>query len=734
MKKRVKHPLRSPFISPWISWTGLAAVLILAAIAQFLIIQRNNPATLLPGLLLYGLSIGVFIRNIPRPVAGETEKNISLGLWEVGFFLFILILAIGIRVYKYDFFPTGVFMDEACSGWGGLMVSHERFNILAHWKDLNSVVPTMAYMAAAWFSFLKPTQANFLFFSVTVTLLAFPFIYWTFRQLAGPRTALLTLFFLAVSRWHITYSRTGHPAGDILLYIFGSLSFWIYGLRSGKKWVFIPAALLTAGGFYSYLGFVAYPPLLALYFAREWALGHWKARKCAAAFTTAYLAALAAGWPLYRLIIARGGLGNPKDSSFFLSNNNGGFQAILHQFSQTALFFNRQGDSWLVHNLPYHRMLDDVTGVLFVLGFFLALTRLADRKYIYAVLGMAVLSLPAWLSTNPISASRMMGTLPFTGFLAACALEALGSRIQVIAPRAGSKIYALVMVAGLALAAFQNFHIYFREQAEDFDCRRWACLEETVVGNTIQNGGDAYEYYLSPRFYGHYTVLFLGFDQRAHMHPLALPEDLIPRGRPEGRGILFALEEGRTGVRELLQTLYPGGETELAKDSNGHSIVYFYRVPPRLVNQGLALAEKFTHSNFGLRGTYIQSLDWKSHPALVHRDPLLNFTFRNDFPLSQFPPLSIHWTGMMDIPSSGLYHFLALTTDSAKINVDRKTVLDQGNTESKEVFLRKGSHRINVFFQKSEGVDTVFNLLWKRPGAEKYEIIPYTAFKRTPID
>jgi len=128
--------------------------------------------------------------------------------------------------------------------------------------------------------------------------------------------------------------------------------------------------------------------------------------------------------------------------------------------------------------------------------------------------------------------------------------------------------------------------------------------------------------------------------------------------------------------------------------------------------------------NLGLRGIYtIQSPEGKAM-SISRMDPVLNFTFRNDFPVVHFPPLLVHWDGTLEISQDGKFNFLELTTDKGTLSIDGKIVLDGRNNISDAVFLTRGPHRIKVSFEKVSGIDTAFSLLWKRSADQKFEVVP----------
>jgi hypothetical protein len=719
---------------PYIRALILLGSLALAAAGQIFLIQKDNPATLIPGLLLYGLAVIVFLKGLPISLPSISGSHEPFTFFE-GLTLFLIsLVALGMRIYSYGDFPNGIFTDEACSAWAGLKIAHENWSLFQNIWGFFPFYPNYVsntYWSALWFSFFSPTQPHFFLLSVTLSLAAFPFIYYTFRQWAGSRTALLSLYILSVMRWHVTYSRSGHPALEILLYMFGALTFWTKGFRSGKIWSFFPAALLTAAGFEAYQAYYVFIFFLTLYFLFEWRESRWKTKSPWPVLGAVYLVAFAVGWPWFRYLAQRGGLGTPQNGSVFFQFHldGAGLRSLLNHCLESALQFNRTGDSWSIHNLPFHRLLDDITGLFFVLGFFFAWSRLSQRKYLYALMGFLVMSLPAFLSKSPTSASRMMGTTPFIALLVALTLETVEEKIKEIAPKTGPKWWPGLLTGLLAFMTFQNFHTYFDEQVQNYDCRRLDSPQETAVGNAVRNAGNSCEDYLSSRFFGHYTVMFLGYFQMEHMHEMKLPESLMLPNWSPGQSILFAFDEGQIGVKELVRSLYPGGQIQTLEDPQGHTIVFFYKISSEEALKGRKNTKRFLRTGFGLKGTYWSSLYPQSPPVLLHEDPLINFTFRNDFPVRQFPPLKVHWKGFLNVRFKGTYHFLSLATDPVQMALDGKTVLSSENQESKGVLLKKGRCSIEVDFQKLSGTDTALSLLWKKPRSVKYEVIPAMAFR-----
>jgi len=708
---------------------GLVLALGLAITGQFFIIQQNISWTLYPAILSYGLALVFFLKTLGP---SEKEKTLSRSS-EIIALILISLVALFFRLYKLSEFPAGIFTDEACEGWGALRILREGWRPFYDIYHLLVWDPPLYYLLALWFKFVSVSQVHFFLFSVFFSLLSFPLIYWTFRQLAGSRTALLTLFILAVMRWDITYSRDCHPAIQVLFYMFGTLSFWTYAFKTKKGWAFWVGAVFFGLGFYVYQAYKAFLILMVFYAAYELTQPKQKETFFKWRIVEFFGVATALATPLLVFLARSGNVGERESELFIFPGilKGGNPLPLIHHFLATCLMFNREGDGWFVHNLPGHRMLDDVTGIFFVLGFFMALSQAMERKFFYVLTGVGVMCLPAFLSLNPTHASRAFGAIPFVAFLAAHALSRLSQKVGSLKFPTASKISILVLAVLLVFMSFGNYWVYFQRQAKDYSCWRYPSTDETAVGNAILRNGDSCEYFLSPRFFGHYTVLFLGFAQKEHMHRLDIPEALVAAGIPQDRDLFFALEEGQSGRLDLLRDLYPGGTLELLKDPQNHTIVYFYRVQAKGIVMSRDNASKFLRSRFGLTGTYILSPDQASPVTYLHQDAILNFTSRPDFPPSQFSAasLTVHWTGKLWTKVSGSYRFLTLTTDEATLTLDGKPLLDQGNVESKDIFLKPGLHKIRVSFGKTTGINAAFNLLWKVPGQAKFKVVPYTAFK-----
>lgn len=587
-------------------------------------------------------------------------------------------------------------------------------------------IATIYYFLAFWFKLFHPSLIHFFLGSVFLGMASLPLLYFFYRRLAGVPVAMAGIFFLAAMRWHWTYSRDGHPAVEVPLYIGMALVSWIYAVDSMKKWAFLPAGMALAAGLYSYQDLKVLPCLLLIYTFYEWRRCAPFRRKEFLRNAMVYFGAFSVfSIPIFRLMIQWHGIGYREEELVafpLVLREKGWFRGVWDQVIGTAFAFNRAGDTWFYHNIPGHRMLDDVTGILFVLGLGYALFRFKERSSFYAIMGFLAFCLPAFLSVNPNHASRLMGTVPFIVLLCAESLVVLYGAFSAVA---GKFKHFLAPALGLVLifCVYENFRDYFWIQARNEAC--WLVnggASASWIGNAIANDQEDDTYLVCSRFYGHFDIGFLAFSRLDRIFPLSLPQSMDLKDLPKGKGVCLALDQGHTGVLGLFQSLYPGGNLKTLRTPQGVSVAYFYRIPAEEVEHSRGMAG--LPRDFGLEGTY-RALDSRGGRRTLRQvDPILNFTFRNDFPLRNFPPLDVRWKGWLTALRGGNYRFLILTTDRGGLELDGKSILSPDEVSSGVVRLSKGRHRIAANFQKASGKDAAFTLAWEKPGDTCFEVIP----------
>jgi len=139
----------------------------------------------------------------------------------------------------------------------------------------------------------------------------------------------------------------------------------------------------------------------------------------------------------------------------------------------------------------------------------------------------------------------------------------------------------------------------------------------------------------------------------------------------------------------------------------------------------------FPISAHGLRGKYYANPDWQGEPALERIDPRLDVYFH----LTPLPrPYSVEWTGVLDVPESGVYGLGLRAVDQARLYVDGQLAVaatNPGEYAEAPLKLEAGPHDLRITYQDVTGRSRI-HLYWTRPGAEP-EIIPSAYLWPGPI-
>lgn len=713
--RQIRYPL-NPFQWPRIVWA-----LILGGAGQFFLAQSEWAWTLGAGLLFFAAALYLLSRTEKKFVP-ESGKKWSRR-WELSLFLTVLLISFLFRIIQIDSIPSGLHVDQGLTGLSALRILHEGWR--PFFEVFNYQVPEVVlfYQLAAWFGLVGSSLFTFHLFFIFLSLAAFPLIYWTFRQWAGPKTAWLAVFLLAVMRWNVIETRNGYPSGQLPFYTFGTLAFLTYGLQSGKRWAVGVAALFCGIGLYTYQAFKIFPFLLLVYVFWEWRSRRIKLKQPRKVLLLAALGVVVLASPLFTYFLLNGTVGNRERDQFIGTQvlQQKSLAPVVENWVGTALMFNRTGDRNPRHNLPGYRMLDDISGIFFIFGIFYGFRHWKERTYGFALLGLFAFSLPCLLSVDVAHSNRMLGVTPFLCLLTALAMRKIGFQMESILPKKAPRWFFPALAAlVLAVISFQNAYVYFIGQAGNLDCWNAFNPEVTSIGQTIaevnQDFKGRFNFYLTPVYAGNNTVNFLAYSAQENIIPFSPQSFMKPVPPLMWQNSVFILDEGKSGTFDFLKTLFPGGVEDQMKDPQGRTVVYFYSPFLKQLEESKGWAQ-------GLRGTYISSSRWTDPPAATRIDPVLNFTDKKDFPFTQYPPFRMRWTGRLIVPQTGLYEFHLLTTDQAQLKLDGKEV----NPDNLQLFV-KGLHPIEVLAEKDSGDSMALHLLWKPPGATDWSVVPATAF------
>lgn len=565
-----------------LKWAGMFFGFFLAAAGVFFLHQRFQPETLWTGFFLVLAGSGLWIWRFHSFSNEKTLENVPrFGLNEGIAFLFVFLVAVFWRIYRILEVPSGLFIDTGFQGYSALRILHEGWHPPYYLSEPYSKSTLPLYVLALWLKIFDEGKAGIISFFVTVSVMVFPFAYWTFREWMKPLAALTALFFLALMRWHWNFSRNCHPGTLSLFFMLATAAFFLLGMRTAKKRWFILGGLFFGMGAYTYQIYKVFPLLVFLWITYE-AFFHGALFKKRIKGIGLFLAiGFCIALPEILFWMKRGTLGEREAQIFILKQIDAeSLRFLWENIKRTFLMFHRFGDENARHNIPGWPMLDPVTGLFFALGSFLALYHWKKRWGFYPLAGLVVMSLPAVLAPEHPHAARMLGATPFIAALGALPVflivEEWSKNKQESIVQKGITIFLFVL--SLAVMQAANFKAYFIQHGKNNTAYHWYDRPENWIAEKILEHGKGWEAHVSAQYEDHYTLKFMVYRFLSHIHRFLLPGGEFP-ARTGEKGLLFFLPPQKKAALDYLQKLYPKGEVEEAYDLERQVYMVLFRVP-----------------------------------------------------------------------------------------------------------------------------------------------------------
>jgi len=396
--------------------------------------------------------------------------------YALAFMTLALLVAALLRLPQLTEVPPGVHYDEAAYGLnaGDIGLRGDRPIFIPSFTGREVLFLYAAGgMAAALGNTLFALRLTAAFFG----LLTVAATYWLGREmLADRRIALLAAALLAVSFWHVLFSRLGFRVISQPLLTALAVAALFRGLRGGRwPWLWLAGVLigLTA---YTYLAARLFPILLAfallplLLDPRTRAL---RARQLLLVGLVAFLTAL----PLLAYFVAHPDAFWVRIGQVAPGTTTGEALSLTESLLRSLGMFFLAGDPYLRFNLPGRPLFDFATGGLLLAGWIVGVARYRRLFYdwqraavLLLLLAPLVMILPTALAVNEIVPSnlRALGLIPFVFFLPPIGLIALLRDVERRFGRPNLTV-AVQIVALLLLWAGGQWtqHLYFRVWATD---------------------------------------------------------------------------------------------------------------------------------------------------------------------------------------------------------------------------------------------------------------------------
>jgi hypothetical protein len=340
------------------------------------------------------------------------------------------------------------------------------------------------------------------------------FFYLLSKRLFGYRIALLCLFLLAFSKYHIIYSRFGIRVNLTLLFEVATLYFILRGVQERqKRWVFLILAGITGGlGFYTYIPYRIFPLVpLALLLDRNFRLSlSGKLKPLAASLLICIV--IVAPLAMFFAKNARSFSDRMSRTSLWAKKNESIPALVARSAWRTAGMFTFQGDINPRHNVDAEPALSPFATAFFWLGILASLAAIRKRWALFLLLYFLIMITPGILGADAPHGSRNLGALsPAILLIATGICRAIG----ILRNSFGTPSRWLIAIALAGVALTGPNDALFRYSA-DLDAQDpaksglWGMNSaETDVADYVTRFPNDFQIYLSPQLFFHSTIEYL---------------------------------------------------------------------------------------------------------------------------------------------------------------------------------------------------------------------------------
>lgn len=374
--------------------------------------------------------------------------------------LLICLSGIVLRVAWARQIPPGLYRDEANTGRDGVRTLREGPKLF--YPTAFGREPLFTWLVAGSVGFWGATPFAVRFPSMIVGIVTLVTLYLAVRELWNERVALLSTAVLAVTLWHVLFSRLGFRA--ILVPLFSSLSVWqvARGLRSGGMRHWIAGGMAAGALLYTYPAARAAVIPGGLMLLYTWARRTPFRRSLVRGGLVFGGAALIVMAPLIAYAIM-----HPEEvlqrtgnvASVFNSENP--WAMLGENVTGTLGMFFLRGDYLSRHNVPLRPVFDPVLSAAFVVGVVLIVRRFgSEHRAAFLIFWTTAMLLPTVLTEKAPHFVRGIGILPFLAVYPALGLDGVWTRLQRRSRVLADGVVVGVLVIGLASSAWAYFGVY----------------------------------------------------------------------------------------------------------------------------------------------------------------------------------------------------------------------------------------------------------------------------------
>ncbi|MEI6266866.1 MAG: glycosyltransferase family 39 protein [bacterium] len=383
--------------------------------------------------------------------------------WQL---IVVLIIATSLRFYKLASLPPGLHPDEAANGLDIIsMIEKGRFAAIYDTNGPREALFLYLQGIFVWLgNLLNITAINYTPLSLRIApaiigVITVWAIYLLGKEMYNKNVGLFAATALAVSAWHIQFSRNGFRAIMAPLALIFLFYFFIKAYREGKLKYYLATGITLALGCYTYLSFRMAPLVLfallifILFKDKKFISKYWKNISwMGVAFLIVMIPMFIHFYNVPEDIAGR------SSTSIFNQDLNGGNPAMtfINGVQKTALMLNVHGDENFRHNLGGWPMLDPIVGILFWVGVVLVIFKINKIENFLLLMWAGALSLPELLTAEGIPhALRIVGIIPVVFICVGIAVNWLIVKLKA------EKYTTYIFIGLLAVSSVFGYYKYF---------------------------------------------------------------------------------------------------------------------------------------------------------------------------------------------------------------------------------------------------------------------------------
>ncbi|MBN2002404.1 MAG: glycosyltransferase family 39 protein [Anaerolineae bacterium] len=593
----------------------------------------------------------------------RTKFNLS----HVRLFAIILITLLGafFRLYQIANLPPGDGYDPSYYGVDALEILRGAHPIFFPSNFGREAL--FSYLVAACVFVWGPITLAVHLASAIVGILTVPLIYLLAEELFSGESELLRLcgsssaaLMMAVSYWHLNWSRYGVRAILVPLFAAWTVYYLWRGMRTQSRWAFIACGIVLGLSLYTYQAARLLPVVVVAGFVSYFLQHHTLARRDVENLLIIVGVSLVIFAPLGCYFLGHPGTFSERILQASILNPSQGAaenqQAFAQQLWNALLLFGIRGDIEPYSTISGRPVLNLFFAGLFYIGLVAGLVRYKKPHYVLVIFWWAVMLVPATLSTQAPAAKRAIGALPAVALLIAIGAVSLWKlwqrRSSHVSPRLRKGVqwvYAGLLAGGFIYSAINTYRDYFVIWPANPDLFTHFEVGISMIGEYIYTLAPDEQIYVSPDLPDHPGIRFhsrLRENVRGYNGRVCL---VLPAKTTTGTTYIVAPSKDKQGLAQL-QIHYPQGQIVYDGPSfYGEPYFRAYRVPAQstaLITPGYPISIAWG-SSIQLLGYDVNATQFQAGDT-IH----LSLYYQGDVPVEVNYTAFVHLVGPQN-PASG---------------------------------------------------------------------------------